>query len=94
MIANRKIDLCNGLELYIGLLRADFSRYFMCADIGIRLDREEDLICPAEEWSDAVAAQGNVFPAPKWLNIRPIDVRDVSYSFQKTASECKESGSY
>ena len=28
MIANRKIDLCNGLELYIGLLRADFSRYF------------------------------------------------------------------
>ncbi len=28
MIANRKIDLCNGLELYIGLLRAVFSRHF------------------------------------------------------------------
>ena len=66
----------------------------MCADIGIRLDREEDLICPAEEWSDAVAAQGNVFPAPKWLNMRPIDVRDVSYSLQKSASECRESGAY
>ena len=28
MIANRKNDLCNGLELYIGLLRAVFSRHF------------------------------------------------------------------
>ncbi len=72
----------------------DYMSHLMCADIGIRLDREEDLICPAEEWSDAVAARGNVFPAPRWLNMRPIDVRDVSYSLQKSASECKESGSY
>ena len=58
----------------------NYMSHLMCADIGIQLDHEEDMVCSAKEWSDAIAAQGNVFPAPEWLNMRPIDVRHVAYS--------------
>ena len=58
----------------------NYMSHLICADIGIQLDREENLICPAKEWSDTIAAQGNVFPAPDWPNMRPIDVRHITYS--------------
>ena len=53
-------------------------QHLVCADIGIELDRQENLICVAEDWSAETAAQGIVFPAPPWLDLQAIDVRDVA----------------
>ncbi len=55
-----------------------FMQHLVCADIGIELDRQENLICVAEDWSAETAAQGIVFPAPPWLDLQAIDVRDVA----------------
>lgn len=66
-----------------GLIRENAGNHMsrlICADIGILLDREEDFICSAKDWSDSIAAQGNVFPAPAWFDMRPIDVHHVAYS--------------
>ena len=56
----------------------------VCADIGILLDREENYICPAEEWSETLAARENVFPAPPWLEMTSIDVRSLDYDAEMT----------
>lgn len=56
----------------------------VCADIGIVLDREENWICPAAEWSEALAARENVFPAPPWLDLTPVDVRELDYDAEMT----------
>ena len=65
-----------GAEKYVGRL--------VCADIGIVLDREENCVCAAEEWDAAAAARENVFPAPPWLEMTPIDVQTLDYDAEVT----------
>ena len=50
------------------------------ADIGIELDREENWICDPRERTEKPLTHENVFSAPAWLEIEPIDVRTVSYA--------------
>lgn len=57
----------DGAGQYVGRL--------VCADIGIVLDREEAWLCGP---SEARPADGNLIPAPAWLDMKPIDVREVA----------------
>ena len=66
-----------------GLIAENAGNYIarlVCADIGIVLDRAENLICAAGERPEDGAAPGTVFPAPPWLEMRPIDVRDIAFT--------------
>ena len=69
-----------------GLISENAGHYIsrlVCADIGIRLDREEKWICAAGEWSEEYKTRGNVFPAPAWLDMQPIDARDITYEEER-----------
>ena len=60
-----------------GLIRDNAGSYLsrlVVADIGIELDREENWI------DDSILAHDNVFSAPAWLEMQPIDVRAVAYA--------------
>ena len=53
-----------------------YMKRLVCADIGIALCRKEKLICRDGEDGAAEAA----LPCPGWLDMLPIDVRDVPYA--------------
>ena len=55
----------------------NYIRRLVCADIGIALEREEKWLCAPGEWTEALSARGDVLCAPAWLDLQPIDVRDV-----------------
>ena len=66
-----------------GLITENAGKYIarlVCADIGIVLDHEENRICAADEQPAEAAAHEKVFPAPPWLDMTPIDVRDTAYA--------------
>ena len=54
-----------GSENWIGRL--------VCADIGIRLEREENKLCAPEEWTEALADDGRYFLCPPHVDMEPID---------------------
>ena len=49
-----------------------YMKKLVVADIGIVLAKEEDKICPAEEY--AQAKDNSMIPAPAYLQLEPIDV--------------------
>ena len=49
-----------------------YMKKLIVADIGIVLAKQEDLICPADEYADA--NDGSLIPAPSYLQMEPIDV--------------------
>ncbi len=58
-----------------GLVSANAARYMkklIVADIGIVLARQEDQICPADEYADE--NDSSLIPAPAYLQWEPIDV--------------------
>lgn len=48
-----------------------YMKRLICADIGIRLAKEENKICDAKEW-EAVIGQPGYFLCPDWLDMNPI----------------------
>ena len=63
-----------------GMLAANAGNYMkrlVVADIGIRLDREENKI--AAQWQEKYEGMGNVFRCPPYLETRVIDAKDVEY---------------
>ncbi len=62
-----------------GMLSADAGRLvkrLVVADIGIVLDREENKI--VSDWNEELAARKNFFRCPPYLDMEPIDVKDVT----------------
>ena len=58
-----------------GLVTDNAARYIkklVVADIGIVLAKQEDLICPADEYEDT--NDSSLIPAPAYLQIEPVDV--------------------
>ena len=57
-----------------GLVTENAGRYMkklVCADIGIRLVREETKLCPQEEWQ-SLAGKPGYLPSPAWLDMAVI----------------------
>ena len=68
-----------------GMLAANAGSYMkrlVVADIGIILDREENKI--ADPWREEYTAQGNILRRPAYLDMNPIDTRDIDYSGDNT----------
>ena len=66
-----------------GLVRDSAGSYMsrlVVAEIGIELDREENWLRDPNDRTEEPAAQENVFSAPAWLEMQPIDVRAVAYA--------------
>ena len=62
-----------------GLIAPGAGRFIsrlVCADIGIVLDRTERVLCAPEDFD---ASRENLLPAPPWLELDPIDVREIPY---------------
>ncbi|MCR5825397.1 MAG: NAD(P)H-hydrate epimerase [Oscillospiraceae bacterium] len=68
-----------------GMLAAnagDHMKRLVVTDIGIILDRAENKIAAA--WPDDRATPENVLPCPAYLDMTPIDTRDVAYASRET----------
>ena len=68
-----------------GMLAAnagDCMKRLVITDIGIVLDREENKI--ADPWREEYAARGSILRRPVYLDMNPIDTRDVEYSGDNT----------
>lgn len=67
-----------------GLIQDKAGSYIsrlVVADIGIELDREEHWICdPNDLTENPLTPETMLFPAPAWLETRPINVRAVDYN--------------
>lgn len=68
-----------------GMLAEDAGSYMkrlVVADIGIVLAREDNKI--ADPWREEYTAQGSILRRPVYLDMNPIDTRDVEYSGDST----------
>jgi len=68
-----------------GMLAANAGSYMkrlVVADIGIILDREENKI--ADPWREEYTVTGNILRRPAYLDMNPIDTRDIDYSGDNT----------
>ena len=68
-----------------GMLAEDALSYMkrlVVADIGIVLDHEENKI--ADPWREEYTAQGSILRRPAFLDMNPIDTRNVEYSGDNT----------
>ena len=60
-----------------GLISPNAGQYMkrlVCADIGIRLVKEENKICDAAEWGTVERTQAKYYPRPHWLDMNVIRV--------------------
>ena len=60
----------------------DCMKRLVITDIGIVLDREENKI--ADPWREEYAARGSILRRPVYLDMNPVDTRDVEYSGDNT----------
>ncbi len=62
-----------------GLITPDAGKWIgrlVCAEIGIVLERQENMICSPAEWNDNCADRENYYLSPAYLDMTPIGAAD------------------